>query len=170
MDCNTILVNQEFRTNDPDIYAVGSFVKITTPINYQHTYTSAQETAAKVRLLPAGQPYGHNNVNSSPLPQLLHFMGLRPYGAKFEYRYSKPSYFHALLPLGYNITKVTMPRRFLASYVLPCIACPLTTYHEDNFCRIVLSPKQMVEEIVLVSKNVSLTSKCNYCLLIYWIP
>lgn len=48
LDCNTILVNQEFRTNDPDIYAVGSFVKITTPINYQHTYTSAEETAAKV--------------------------------------------------------------------------------------------------------------------------
>lgn len=48
MACNTILVDEEFRTNDPDIYAVGSFVKMTTPVNYQHTYTSAEEMAAKV--------------------------------------------------------------------------------------------------------------------------
>lgn len=82
-------------------------------------------------------------------------MGLRPYGPKFEYRYSKPSFYQGLLPLGYFITKVTVPRRYLASYVIPCNWCPLTTYHDEKFCRIVLSPKKMVEEIVVVTKKVS---------------
>lgn len=51
MQCNNsaaILVNENFRTNDPDIYAVGNYIKITDYINYQQKNTSAKETAAKV--------------------------------------------------------------------------------------------------------------------------
>lgn len=83
-------------------------------------------------------------------------MGLRPYDKTFEYRYSKPTYYQGLLPLDYYVTKLTMPRRYLASYVLPCIWCPLTTYHDKTFCRLVMSPKNIVEEIVVVTKNVSI--------------
>lgn len=94
-------------------------------------------------------------------------MGLRPYGKKFEYRYSKPTYYQGLLPLDYYVTKLTMPRRYLASYVVPCSWCPLSTYHDKTFCRIVMSPKNMVEEIVVVTKTVSVntyfTSICGSC-------
>lgn len=99
-------------------------------------------------------------------PQLLHHMGLRPYDKPFEYRYSKPTYYQGLLPLDYYVTKLTMPRRYIASYVVPCTWCPLTTYHDKTFCRLVMSPKNIVEEIVVVTKNVSIET--NFTSIFRW--
>ncbi|KAH8407517.1 hypothetical protein KR222_004808, partial [Zaprionus bogoriensis] len=131
MENDCILVDEEFRTNDPDIYAVGEYIKISKPVNYQYNYVSSREAAAK----------------------LLHILGLRAYTGQFELRYSMPTFYQGILPLDYYLTKVTMPRRYMASYVVNCSSCVLTTYHDQTFCRVVLSPKLMVEEIVVVTKK-----------------
>jgi len=46
---NEILVDEHYRTNDPDIYAFGSFVKIRKTPNYQYRFVSERELARKVR-------------------------------------------------------------------------------------------------------------------------
>jgi len=48
-DGNEILVDEHYRTNDPDIYAFGSFVKIRKTPNYQYRFVSERELARKVR-------------------------------------------------------------------------------------------------------------------------
>jgi len=45
---NRILVNQQFQTNDPDIYAVGKYIEFKEPVNHQYRFTSEMETAQKV--------------------------------------------------------------------------------------------------------------------------
>ncbi|XP_034480066.1 cilia- and flagella-associated protein 61 [Drosophila innubila] len=130
---NRILVNKNFQTNDPDIYAVGNFIEFNEPVNYQYRFTSEMETAQK----------------------LMHIMGLRQSEKPFQEKYLQPAFYRALLPLDYFITKVTMPCRYLASCTVGCGKCTLTTYNDHTFCRIGLSSKMMVDEIVIVTKDSS---------------
>lgn len=85
----------------------------------------------------------------------MQILELREYDTPIDYKYSQPSFFKAILPLGYFITKLTMPRRYLASYALGCTKCSLSTYLNNTFCRIGLTPKMIVDEIVVVTKQVS---------------
>ncbi|ALC42280.1 CG30275, partial [Drosophila busckii] len=128
-----VQVDKNFRTNDPDIYAVGKFIEIVgePALNHQYKYTSERETASK----------------------LMYILGLADSDTPFEYKYSQPAFFQALLPLDYIITKVTMPRRYLATHFTSCFNCAMTTYWQNNFCRIGLTPKKIVDEIVVVSKQ-----------------
>ncbi|XP_034109209.1 cilia- and flagella-associated protein 61 isoform X1 [Drosophila albomicans] len=130
---NKILVNKKFQTNDPDIYAVGNFIQFNEPVNHQYRFTSEMETAQK----------------------LMHIMGLRESEKPYEEKYMYPAFFRATLPMDYYITKVTMPCRYLSSCVVNCMNCSLTTYYHNTFCRIGLSQKMIVDEIVVVTKRSS---------------
>ncbi|KAM8711239.1 hypothetical protein ACLKA7_000387 [Drosophila subpalustris] len=131
MNDNRILVNKNFQTNDPDIYAVGKFIEFNEPVNHQYRFVSEMETAQK----------------------LMHILGLRQSEKPYQEKYLQPAFYRALLPMDYFITKVTMPCRYLASCIVSCTKCSLTTYYDNTFCRIGLSPKMMVEEIVVVTKD-----------------
>lgn len=48
MKDDMIVVNKNFQTNDPHIYAAGRFIKMIDNINHQYQYTNAMETAKKV--------------------------------------------------------------------------------------------------------------------------
>ncbi|EDW02631.1 cilia- and flagella-associated protein 61 [Drosophila grimshawi] len=126
-----ILVNKEFQTNDPDIYAAGTFIEIKDYLNHQYQYVSERETAIK----------------------LMHILKLNASDTFFEDKYSQPTFFKALLPLGYFIFKVTMPCRYLASKIIGCSSYTLTSYHKNTFCRIGLTSKMIVDEIVIVTKE-----------------
>ncbi|XP_052841054.1 cilia- and flagella-associated protein 61 isoform X2 [Drosophila gunungcola] len=133
LDNNEILVNERYQTNDPNIYAAGSFIKMRPKPNYQYRYVSSREMARKI----------------------LHHLDIVP-DIDFEDRYSEPLLFQAILPLRYFITKVTMPRRYLNSHLPVMETCNLTTYKKNTFCRVGLSRHMMVDEIVVVTKNVML--------------
>ncbi|XP_017054423.1 cilia- and flagella-associated protein 61 isoform X2 [Drosophila ficusphila] len=126
---NEILVNNKYQTNDPDIYAAGKYIKIRDFPNYQYKFASDREVARK----------------------LLHHIGIAPL-KDFEERFSEPLLFQAILPLRYFITKVTMPRRYLNSELPVMGICSLTTYKDNTFCRVGLSTRMMVDEIVVVTK------------------
>ncbi|SPP72843.1 cilia- and flagella-associated protein 61 [Drosophila guanche] len=130
---NKILVDEQFQTNDPNIYAVGKFIRMTGAPNYQYKYTSERELGRK----------------------LMHILELTPKQPDFEHKYAEPLFFQAMLPLGYVITKVTMPRRFLVSQLPPEYTCNLTTYRSSTFCRVALAPNMLVDEIVVVTKKVA---------------
>lgn len=72
----------------------------------------------------------------------------------FEDRYSEPVHFQAILPLGYFITKMTMPRRYLSAQLPMTPGCYMTTYKDSTFCRVGLSSSLVVDEIVVVTKLV----------------
>ncbi|XP_017024545.1 cilia- and flagella-associated protein 61 isoform X1 [Drosophila kikkawai] len=128
MEGDDILVNERYQTNDPNIYAAGNYIKLRRECNYQYKFVSQRETARK----------------------LLHHLGIAPIN-KFEDRFSEPLHFQARLPLNYFITKITLPRRFLAS-TSSTFAYKMTTYKDNTFCRVVLSQTMVVEEIVVVTK------------------
>ncbi|KAH8234415.1 hypothetical protein KR038_009519, partial [Drosophila bunnanda] len=125
-----ILVNERFQTNDPNIYAAGNFIKLRRECNYQFKFVSEREIARK----------------------LLHHLGIAP-KAKFEDRFAEPVFFQASLPLNYFITKITLPRRFLASQTTVTYAWNRTTYKDQTFCRVGLSQTMVVDEIVIVTKQ-----------------
>ncbi|KAH8389744.1 hypothetical protein KR200_000871 [Drosophila serrata] len=130
LDGDNILVNECYQTNDPNIYAAGNYIKLRRECNYQYKYVSERETARK----------------------LLHHLGIAPI-SKFEDRFSEPVFFQASLPLNYFITKITLPRRFLASQLTLTYAWNRTTYKDHTFCRVGLSQTMVVDEIVVVSKR-----------------
>ncbi|XP_017077747.1 cilia- and flagella-associated protein 61 isoform X2 [Drosophila eugracilis] len=130
MDGNDILVDQKYRTNDPNIYAVGKFIKMHHKPNYQYKFVSQREIARKV----------------------LHNLGI-VIEKDFEDRFKEPVLFQAILPLRYFITKVTMPRRYLRTQLPVTEVCNLTTYKNKTFCRVGLSTQMLVDEIVVVTKE-----------------
>ncbi|KAH8370674.1 hypothetical protein KR093_004626 [Drosophila rubida] len=147
---NRILVNKNFQTNDPDIYAAGKFIEMNEFVNHQYRFVSEMETAEKVsKRRVVSLP---DNSRAFAL-QLIHIMGFRVPNKPIDEKYSCPAFFRAKLPMNHYITKVTMPRRYLFSCVVRCKNCTLTTYHQNTFCRISLSQKMIVDEIVVVMKN-----------------
>ncbi|KMY95857.1 cilia- and flagella-associated protein 61 isoform X2 [Drosophila simulans] len=140
LDGNEILVNERYQTNDPDVYAAGSFIKMRITPNYQYKFVSERELARKI----------------------LHHLGIVT-DKNFEDRFAEPMLFQAILPLRYFITKVTMPRRYLLSQLPVIVNCNLTTYKNKTFCRVGLSTRMMVDEIVVVTKK-----ECNLDFLLYF--
>ncbi|EDW56825.1 GM15944 [Drosophila sechellia] len=140
LDGNEILVNERYQTNDPDVYAAGSFIKMRITPNYQYKFVSERELARKI----------------------LHHLGMVT-DKNFEDRFAEPMLFQAILPLRYFITKVTMPRRYLLSQLPVIVNCNLTTYKNKTFCRVGLSTRMMVDEIVVVTKK-----ECNLDFLLYF--
>ncbi|XP_030388035.1 cilia- and flagella-associated protein 61 isoform X2 [Scaptodrosophila lebanonensis] len=125
-----ILVDEDFRTNDEHIYAAGKFIQIRNDPNYQYKHTSARETAEK----------------------LMHALQLDQEKAFVERRYMRPCFFVALLPMDYMVTKITMPKRYLGGQLSNEFTEVMTTYEDGEFCRVRLNRKQVVEEIVCVTK------------------
>ncbi|KAH8253481.1 hypothetical protein KR032_005678, partial [Drosophila birchii] len=130
LDGDNILVNECFQTNDPNIYAAGNYIKLRRECNYQYKYVSELEIARK----------------------LLHHLGIAPI-PKFEDRFAEPVHFQASLPLNYFITKITLPRRYLGSQMVLTYAWNRTTYKDNTFFRVGLSPTMVVDEIVVVTKR-----------------
>ncbi|KAH8284805.1 hypothetical protein KR054_001226, partial [Drosophila jambulina] len=157
LDGDDILVNDRYQTNDPNIYAAGNYIKLRRECNYQYKWVSEREVAQKVRFT---RPCVYLNMYHDHL-QLLHHLGIAPM-SNFEDRFSEPVYFQASLPLNYFITKITLPRRFIASQVSLSHAWSKTTYKDNTFCRVGLSHTMVVDEIVVVTKLVSV------CPLSFW--
>ncbi|KAH8402349.1 hypothetical protein KR009_011514 [Drosophila setifemur] len=151
LDGDDIVVNDCYRTNDPNIYAAGSFVQIKPEPNYQYQCTSEREIAAKVR--DPSFDFLTRSFREYLFPRkLLHHLGIAPQ-KDFEDRYAEPLHFQGMLPLNYFITKVIMPRRYLTTQLLSQLSCNLTTYKGNTFCRVGLSSHMVVEEIVVVTKQ-----------------
>lgn len=70
-------------------------------------------------------------------------------------RYSKPYMFTGILPMGYQIIKITQPKPLLIGQLPIEFSETLTTYDDGDFCRIRLNNKLIVIEIVCVTKKVN---------------
>ncbi|XP_023037946.1 cilia- and flagella-associated protein 61 [Drosophila willistoni] len=128
---NRIQVNKNYQTNDPHIYAVGQFIEMWDNPNYQYQYTSERELAKK----------------------LMYILNIWTKPVGFEYKFSQPTFYQALLPLNYHFTKVTMPRRYMSSTLSSVYSCFMTTYLNNTFCRVSLTNNFIVDEIVVVTKD-----------------
>ncbi|EDW02630.1 GH19779 [Drosophila grimshawi] len=127
-----ILVDEQYCTNDPHIYAAGKHVTFIWEVLYQYTNVSEYELAHKlIDILELGQ---------KPITT--------------ERKFSKPCLFHAQLPLEHMIIKITMPKRYLMGKLSNEYSYIMTTYSGD-FCRIRMNLKWIVEEIVCVSRQLN---------------
>ncbi|XP_062128764.1 cilia- and flagella-associated protein 61 [Drosophila sulfurigaster albostrigata] len=126
-----ILVDENFCTNDPNIYAAGKNVAIIWKVFYQYTYTSEIEMAEK----------------------LIDILELTQETSKRETRFSKPVMFRSLLPLGYKLLKLTAPKRYLLAKLDNSYSHVMTTYRNGDFCRVRLGTNKIVEEITCISQN-----------------
>ncbi|XP_017837079.1 cilia- and flagella-associated protein 61 isoform X2 [Drosophila busckii] len=131
LDKGKILVNDSYCTNDPNIYAAGKHVNMFDNCSYQYIYTSEYETAEK----------------------LIYILHLSTEQIKFEQKYKRPCLYQAMLPMGYMITKITTPKRYLMNRLPNEYSRSMTTYHEGDFCRIRLSSTLNVQEIVCVTRK-----------------
>ncbi|XP_068148018.1 cilia- and flagella-associated protein 61 [Drosophila tropicalis] len=129
-----ISVDENYCTNDPNIYAAGRYVTIKTEPNYQYIHTADEELAKK-------------------LISILKLKGEET-DETFERRFSKPCYFTALLPCGYKIVKVTVPKRYVIGQLSNEYNETLTTYEDGDFFRVQLSSTGMINEITCVTKNI----------------
>ncbi|KAM8711238.1 hypothetical protein ACLKA7_000386 [Drosophila subpalustris] len=127
-----ILVDENFCTNDPNIYAAGKNVSIIWQVFYQYTHTSELEMAE--RLVDILQLNQESNGDK-------------------DFRFSKPVMFRALLPMGHKIVKITTPKRYLLGKLDNTYSHVMTTYHDGDFCRIRMSTNQIVEEITCVTQH-----------------
>ncbi|XP_034480067.1 cilia- and flagella-associated protein 61 [Drosophila innubila] len=129
-----ILVDENFCTNDPNIYAAGKNVAIIWQVFYQYTHTSELEMAERL-------------VDILQLNQESH--------GKKDFRFSKPVIFRALLPMGHKIVKITTPKRYLLGKLDNTYSHVMSTYYKGDFCRIRMSTNKIVEEITCVTQNLN---------------
>uniref|UniRef100_B4MQB4 GK21451 n=1 Tax=Drosophila willistoni TaxID=7260 RepID=B4MQB4_DROWI len=129
-----IWVDENYCTNDPNIYAAGKYVTIKTEPNYQYIHTADEEMADKlITILKLKR-----DETDEP----------------FERRFSKPCYFTALVPCSYKVVKVTVPKRYVIGHLTNEYNEKLTTYEDGDFCRVSLSYTGMITEITCVTKNI----------------
>ncbi|XP_065369067.1 cilia- and flagella-associated protein 61-like [Calliphora vicina] len=133
-DHNFVLVNENYQTSEPNIYAMGNFIKHTTEPNHQYRFVSTEEAAEKI-------------IN------ILDLIDTKENAPRLEKKFSKPSYFQAQLPMDYLFIKVTTPKRYLANHLDNEYGFPLVTYNEGDFSRVRLNEHGMVEEIVVVTQK-----------------
>ncbi|XP_064543772.1 cilia- and flagella-associated protein 61 [Drosophila montana] len=127
-----ILVDEDYCTNDPHIYAAGKHVTFGLDSFYQYIYTSEREMAQKL-------------IDILQLSQ-------EPYTK--ERKFSKPCLFHCLLPLGHMVIKITVPKRFLLGKLTNEYSHIMTSYcSSGDFFRVRLNPNLLVEEIVCVTRK-----------------
>ncbi|XP_017054350.1 cilia- and flagella-associated protein 61-like [Drosophila ficusphila] len=124
-----IVVNSRYCTNDRNIFAAGSYIIMQPKPNFQYTATSPQECAEKLA-------YELNMVK-----------------IVMQSRFSRPSMFTGLLPMGYQIVKFIQPKAVLIGQLPVTYSAVMTTYEDGDFCRIRLNKKMIVIEMVFVTKK-----------------
>uniref|UniRef100_A0A1A9X2Z7 Uncharacterized protein n=1 Tax=Glossina brevipalpis TaxID=37001 RepID=A0A1A9X2Z7_9MUSC len=131
MDSGQVLVNDQFQTSDPSVYALGKFIKHTVPPNHQYIFINPKEAVTKLMV--------HLGWNSEP--------------KEIEEKFSMPVYFQAQLPMDYYIAKVITPKRYLARHLDNQYGFRMNTYQNKEFCRVRLNNLGYVEEIVVVTQK-----------------
>ncbi|KAH8254134.1 hypothetical protein KR032_008640, partial [Drosophila birchii] len=124
-----IKVNTRFCTSDPNIYAAGKNVSIVPLPNYQFVSTSPQEFAEKLAF---------------ELGMLKIVM---------QQRFIRPFSFTGMLPMGYHIIKIILPKPLLIGQLPADFTEKMTTYEDGDFVRVRLNLKMIVTEIVCVTKK-----------------
>ncbi|XP_022231899.2 LOW QUALITY PROTEIN: cilia- and flagella-associated protein 61 [Drosophila obscura] len=124
-----IIVNEEYCTNDPNIYAIGQYIAMLPSPNYQYTHTNPQECAEKLAFI------------------------LNMQGGSTQQRFSKVNMYTGRLPMDYQMVKIVSPQPLLMGQLSSEFMESMTTYHDGDFCRIRLNPKMFVMEIVCVTKK-----------------
>ncbi|TMW41382.1 hypothetical protein DOY81_013538 [Sarcophaga bullata] len=131
---NLVRVNENYRTTQYDIYAIGNHIKHRQEPNHQYRFVSAQESAEKI-------------IN------VLNLIENTAAFPKPDEKFSKPHYFQAQLPMEHFFVKVTSPKRYLAHHLGNEYEYPLITYDDGDFCRVRLNQHGIVEEIVVVTQK-----------------
>jgi len=150
-----ILVDENFCTNDPNVYAAGKNVAIMWQVFYQYTYTSELEMAEKVSYHLKLKKCLYDQVF---LCQLIDILQLTQESQKKkDIRFSKPVLFHALLPMNHKLLKITIPKRYLLGKLDNTYSHVMSTYCNGDFCRIRMGTNEIMEEITCVTQNVSMS-------------
>ncbi|XP_037895350.1 cilia- and flagella-associated protein 61-like [Glossina fuscipes] len=131
MDSGRVLVNNQFQTSDPFVYALGKFVKHTEPPNHQYLFVNPKEAVTK----------------------LMVYLGWNSEPKEVEEKFSMPAYFQAQLPMGYYMVKLVSPKRYLARHLSNEYGFRMTTYENREFARVRLTNLGYVEEIVVVTEK-----------------
>lgn len=71
-----------------------------------------------------------------------------------EEKFSKPNYCQIHAPNNYFYYKLTLPKRYLVNHLSNEFTWSMFTYDEGTFTRVRLTQHGVVEEIVLVTKEV----------------
>ncbi|BFG06398.1 cilia- and flagella-associated protein 61 [Drosophila madeirensis] len=124
-----IIVNADFCTNDPNIYAIGQYITMDPSPNYQYTHTNPQECAEKLAFI------------------------LNMQGGSTHQRFSKVNMFTSRLPMNYQMVKIVSPQPLLMGQITNEFMENMTTYQDGDFCRVRLNHKMFVMEIVCVTKK-----------------
>ncbi|XP_036344487.1 cilia- and flagella-associated protein 61-like, partial [Rhagoletis pomonella] len=126
-----ILIDEHFRTSDPNIFVVGNCTRLRVTPNHQYKHCAKDEIAAK----------------------LIHGLNLMEDDVvEYSEKYLLPVYFQAQLPLGYYMAKVILPKRYIANHLDNSYMLSLVTY-DGNFSRVRINVHGIVEEIVVVSQT-----------------
>uniref|UniRef100_A0A1A9V8M9 DUF4821 domain-containing protein n=1 Tax=Glossina austeni TaxID=7395 RepID=A0A1A9V8M9_GLOAU len=131
MESRRVLVNNQFQTSDPFVYALGKFIKHTEQRNHQYLFVNPKEAVAK----------------------LMVYLGWNSEPEEVEDKFSMPAYFQAQLPMGHYIVKIVSPKRYLAGHLSNEYGFRMTTYENKDFARIRLNNLGYVEEIVVVTEK-----------------
>ncbi|XP_054738871.1 cilia- and flagella-associated protein 61-like [Anastrepha obliqua] len=131
MDGLHILIDENYRTSDPNIFAVGNCARLRVTPNHQYTHCAKDELAAKLI----------NSLNLNLNEKAEH-----------SEKFIKPVYFQAQLPLGYFMAKVILPKLYIARHLDNSYVVSLNTY-DGNFSRVRINEHGIVEEIVCVAKT-----------------
>ncbi|XP_017077843.1 cilia- and flagella-associated protein 61 [Drosophila eugracilis] len=124
-----VVVNARYCTNDRNIFSAGKNIIMIPKPNFQYTNTSPQEMAEKLA-------YELNMIKMV-----------------MQSRYSRPYMFTGMLPMGYYITKFVQPKPLLIGQLPVDYSERMTTYSDGDFCRVRLSKKMIVIEILCVTKR-----------------
>ncbi|XP_001360499.4 cilia- and flagella-associated protein 61 isoform X1 [Drosophila pseudoobscura] len=124
-----IIVNNDYCTNDPNIYAIGQYITMVPSPNYQYTHTNPQECAEKLAFV------------------------LNMQAGSTQQRFSKVNIFTGRLPLDYQVVKIVAPQPLLKAQLSTEYMESMTTYQDGDFCRVRVNPKMIVMEIVCVTKK-----------------
>uniref|UniRef100_A0A1A9Z0I7 DUF4821 domain-containing protein n=1 Tax=Glossina pallidipes TaxID=7398 RepID=A0A1A9Z0I7_GLOPL len=131
MESGRVLVNNQFQTSDPFVYALGKFIKHREPPNHQYLFVNPKEAVTK----------------------LMVYLGWNSEPKEVEEKYSTPAYFQAQLPMGYYMVKLAAPKRYLARHLSNEYGFRMTTYENREFARVRLNNLGYVEEIVVVTEK-----------------
>ncbi|XP_018803936.1 PREDICTED: cilia- and flagella-associated protein 61-like [Bactrocera latifrons] len=131
MEDSLVLVDDNFRTSDANIYAVGNCTRLRNKRNHQYVHVAKEEKAAKlIRSLNLHQD--DDPINTE--------------------KYLQPVYFQAQLPLGHYMAKAILPKRYIANHLDNNYMLTLVTY-DGNFSRVRINEHGIVEEITCVTRN-----------------
>lgn len=148
-----ILVDEDYCTNDPNIYAAGKHVTFLWDSFYQYIYTSECEMAQKVS--DSWPLHASSRISKHFRFQLIDILQLSQEPYTKERKFSKPCLFHCLLPLGHMVIKITVPKRFLLGKLSNEYSQFMTSYSSSgDFFRVRMSQNLIVEEMVCVTRKV----------------